>query len=91
MRIFVFAAVTMLCGACAMTPSVGERSSAEIDALRTQVQTLEEQNRLLDLKLQDEIERSTIQNFLRLQEVAAARRETVALRARCGDVCAEEE
>lgn len=90
MRIAVCVAVTILCGACATAPSAGEGDPAEIDSLRTQVRMLEEENRLLDLKLQDEIERSTIQNFLRLQEVTAARRETAALRARCGDRCASE-
>jgi hypothetical protein len=80
--------VGLLLGGCKSMGS-GAAADSELEALRQQVKTLQEANTLLDLKLQDEIERSTIQLFLTRQEIAAAKRETAAIRAKCGPPCAE--
>jgi hypothetical protein len=78
----------LLCG-CKSVGNTGAAGSSELAALQQQIKTLQEANTLLDLKLQDEIERSTIQLYLTRQEIAAAKRETAALRAKCGPPCAE--
>jgi hypothetical protein len=76
------------CASTPQSPAAADTTAAELAALRAEVKTLQQEKELLDLKLQDEIERSTIQNFLRQQEVATAKRETAALRTRCGAPCA---
>ena len=78
----------LLCG-CTAVANSGAPASSELEALRQQVKTLQEANTLLDLKLQDEIERSTIQLFLTRQEIAAAKREAAAVRTKCGPPCAD--
>ena len=78
----------VLCS-CASIANSGAPANAELETLRQQVKTLQEANTLLDLKLQDEIERSTIQLFLTRQEIAAAKREAAAVRTKCGPPCAD--
>jgi hypothetical protein len=78
----------LLCG-CASIADSGAPANSELEALRQQVKTLQEANTLLDLKLQEEIERSTIQLFLTRQEIAAAKREAAAVRTKCGPPCAD--
>jgi hypothetical protein len=78
-----------LLGGCTSVANSGSPAGSELEALRQQVKTLQEANTLLDLKLQDEIERSTIQMFLTRQEIATAKREAAAMRAKCGPPCAE--
>lgn len=88
-RICLLSLVAVLFGGCAATSPGSTGSATELDQLRAQVKTLQEENKLLSLKLQDEIERSTIQVFLVRQEVAAAKRQIAAVRAQCGSACAE--
>lgn len=74
---------------CKSVGNTGAAAGPDLAALQQQIKTLQEANTLLDLKLQDEIERSTIQLYLTRQEIAAAKRETAAMRAKCGPPCAE--
>jgi hypothetical protein len=80
---------SLLLGSCASIANSGAPANSELEALRQQVKALQEANTLLDLKLQDEIERSTIQLFLTRQEIAAAKREAAAVRTKCGPPCAD--
>tara|TARA_B100000678_G_scaffold116618_1_gene97793 strand:- start:17361 stop:17642 length:282 start_codon:yes stop_codon:yes gene_type:complete len=76
----------VFCVACTSSAPLIENQAelqSELVSLRQQVAELEPEKKLLSLKLQDEIERSTIQNFLRMREVAAAKQETAALRDQC--------
>jgi peptidoglycan hydrolase CwlO-like protein len=74
---------------CMSTAPTSPAPATEIQALRAQIQTLQNENAQLNLKLQDEVERGTIQVFLIRQEISAARREAAALRTKCGAPCAE--
>lgn len=79
----------VLCGCAATSSNSAGAAGGELEQLRAQVKTLQDENKLLSLKLQDEIERGTIQVFLMRQEIAAAKRQTAAVRAQCGAACAE--
>ena len=87
----LFALSALACVGCTSSPKVTSDTgqTTEVTALREEIETLKAENKLLSLKLQDEIERSTIQNFLRMREVAVAKQEAAALRDRCGDACAD--
>ena len=87
--IWPWALAGLVLSGCAATSSNPAGAGAEAEQLRAQVKTLQEQNKLLSLELQDEVERGTIQVFLIRQEIAAAKRQTAAVRAQCGTACAE--
>ena len=79
----------LLLSGCAASTSGRVDSPTEIEKLRAQVKSLQDENTLLGLKLQEEIERGTIQLYLTRQEIVAAKREAAATRAKCGAPCAD--
>ena len=84
---FAFALALLACGCVSAAPE--SASVSELDTLQADVKRLQDENTLLGLKLQDEIERGTIQVFLMRQEIGAARRETATMQTRCGAPCAD--
>lgn len=86
---FVTIVIALFVCGCTSTPATTLDPASEVAALQSQLNKLQEEKNLLDLKLQDEIERGTIQVFLMRQEIAAARREVAAMRTKCGAACAD--
>lgn len=82
----IFAVTFVLASGCASAPE-GSLATETAD-LGARLKAAQDEAALAKLRLADEMERADVQNYLRQQEVAAAKRETAAMKARCGAPCA---
>lgn len=68
------------------SPPVGT-SPPTASALEVQLKAAQDELSLTKLRLADEMERADVQNYLRQQEVATAKRETASMKSKCGAPC----
>lgn len=86
MKPYMMAVALLGLAACASTPPMG--AASETSTLQAQLKAAQDEAALTKLKLADEMERADVQNYLRQQDVATAKRETAAMKAKCGAPCA---
>jgi uncharacterized lipoprotein YmbA len=86
MKRYMLAVAVLGLAACASSGPMG--SAPQTSALQAQLKVAQDEAALTKLKLADEMERADVQNYLRQQEVVAAKRETAAMKAKCGAPCA---
>lgn len=83
---FIPAFFPLALSACASM--AGPAPGPQTSTLQAELEAARQEAALTKLKLADEMERADVQNYLRQQEVAAAKRETAAMKAKCGAACA---
>ena len=81
--------VVFILPACTNTSVLSNDEQTQLRELRAEIEAIREEKKIVELKLQEEMQRADAQLFLVRQELFGLRRQLAAVRQRCGENCAD--